>query len=467
MAENKVEFGADGIRGVYGRWPMEAPVLAAVGRAIAYFARSRLAAAEPSVVVGRDTRLHGADIEQSIVVGLLEQGVHVTRLGVMPTPGVAYLARSQRAEMGVVVSASHSPPEYNGIKLIGPQGLRLREDEEKLLEKLIAVFHSTPPHPPAEAGQCADGRHLVDLYVNDHTQQDWPGFGLPAERPLARLSAVLDCANGAAGAVAPRVFTALGAEAHPLHASLAEGAHINHSCGSEHARDHPEALAAELQRLDAHYAFAFDGDGDRLAVVDALGRVYDGCDLLYVLASAFAAAGRLEPRVVVTNELTNRGLGASLAAQGIAMRYVSKGDKNVEQALWENGYLLGGEEGGNIIVNDGRHTAADATYAALLVAATVLGQGRSLAELTAGLVKYPRRLQGFRLPFDATVAARLRDDLARCEARLGPGGRLEVWAATTEPGVTRLLAEGGPHTAPRLVDVVFEEAAAALRRAVG
>ncbi len=466
MAE-QVEFGADGIRGIHGQWPLQAPVLAAVGRAIAYFIRERLRVAEPSVVVGRDTRPHGADIEQSIVVGLLEQGVHVIRLGVTPTPGVAYLARAQRADMGVVISASHSPPEYNGVKLIGPQGLRLHRGEEMWLEKLIAVFHSTPPLPEGKQGDSSDGRHLVDRYVSDHTQQEWSAFGLPAKQPLHGLSVVLDCANGAAWDVAPRAFSALGAEVHLLHADLSAGAHINHGCGSEHARRHPETLAGELRRLDAHYAFAFDGDGDRLAVVDPDGRAYAGDELLYLLACAFAAAGRRGAHTVVTNRLANRGLESSLAAHNIAVRYVSKGDKHVEWELYERGYLLGGEEGGNIIINDGRHTAADATYTALLAAGIVLGRGAPLAELVAGLVRHPRRLESFRLRFDATVATRLRGDLARCEERLGPGGRVEVWSATTEPGRTRLLVEGGPRTGRDLLDGVFEEAAAALRRAVG
>lgn len=440
MKRSRVEFGADGIRGIAGRHPFIEAAIPAIGKAFALFARNY--GPQPTVIIGRDTRPSGRWIAHSLIDGLSTQGIHAIDLGVMTTPGVAYLLRRQQADMGLIVSASHSPAEYNGIKVLGPRGLRLDREAEMEVEALIARCLAAEPTPAPEPGQITDGNHLIKLYVYEHARLDC-GLLPPAATPFAGLSVLLDCADGAASVVAPRLFTRLGASVSVLNAAV-DGSGINHECGSEHARKAPAALADAALRQGASYAFAFDGDGDRLTVVDAQGRAYDGNDLLYALARVFAGRGRLTTRTVVTSRLANGGLEPALARHGIDVLFVNKGDRNIEQAMWSKGHFLGGEEGGNIILNDGLHTAADAVYTAMLVCAVLLADGLSLRELTAGLVKHPRVLRSFRLDFSRELFERMWPLLEQAHLALGADGRAEMWDASTELGKTRILVEGGP-----------------------
>ena len=431
----RVEFGTDGIRGVAGEWPLVSPIAVRIGQALGQFVCRR--SEHPSVVIGRDTRPSGVDLLPCLVAGLTGQGVNVTNLGVMTTPGVAFLARRLRADLGVAISASHSSFEYNGIKLVGPNGLRLQREEEIEIESLINEFSVRAVEYVTSLGQQADGQHLIELYIQNHVERC-------LAESLESLRVVLDCANGSASRVAPEVFRRLGAEVVVVHCAV-EGRSINYRCGSEYTREHPQDLVEVMQQHGAAYGFAFDGDGDRLIVVDSGGQVFDGNDLLFVLAMYFHSQGLFRGDAVVTTHISNRGLEESLSHAGIQTVYTSKGDKNLEAAMWEGDYLLGGETGGNIIINDGHHTAADAVYAALVLAGVLLqNQDVGLREMAASLWKRPQVTVSFEMSNKLTLGQReeLQAQISDVQAGLGENSRILFWESSTEPGVFRVMAEG-------------------------
>lgn len=456
----RVEFGADGIRGVANQWPLVPPVLVRIGSALGHYLLRRNR--RPQVVIGRDTRSSGEPILNYLIAGMTDAGVQTIDLGVITTPGVAFLVREQRVDLGVVVSASHNPYDHNGIKLIGPNGLRLQREEELEIEQLIrhALGNGTPPL--TNVGQASNGRHLLELYTQDHVrflQSYWKD-----STPLRSLKLVLDCANGAAATVAPGAFRMLGAEVVEVNGS-SSGENINHHCGSEYLRHHPQDLHALVCAERAQYGFAFDGDGDRLAVVDhETGHVYDGSSLLFIMASFFQARGELRASTVVTTQHTNRGVLEALKMMGIETVLVARGDRNIEAAIWGGDYLLGGEEGGNIIINDGRHTAADAVFTALTLSGAIVNRG-SLAAALTGLTLYPQ------LPKSITIGRQLALDERRhlqaaldsTRAALGFEGRVLWWQATTEPGVLRLLVEGSAAGPQSELEPVFQSLVNAVR----
>ena len=399
----------------------------------------------PVVIVGRDTRSSGWSLAAVLQAGMLREGIDVIDLGVMTTPGVAYLTRCQAVDLGVVVSASHNPPEYNGIKVVGPDGLRLQREDEIEIESLIDKCVSDSPAGGARAGEQIDGRHLLELYVQDHVQR------LQVES-LRSLRIVLDCAHGAAARVAPQVFRRLGAQVSVANHDSG-GKSINQGAGSEFVRQHPASLAQMVRRSDAVCGFAFDGDGDRLVVVDADGAVYDGDDILFALAGVFDRRGLLRGRTVVTSHAANRGLDSALAGLGINLVRAGKGDKAIEAAMWRGDYFLGGEQFGNIIINDGFHTSADAVLTALSLSAILLDGKPSFSEMVGPLLKRPQVVASVR--FDATRSLELPLTLQRqrslSEATLGDDCRIVTWNSSTEPGLFRAMVEGGADSL--LVDV--------------
>jgi phosphoglucosamine mutase len=447
----RVEFGADGIRGIVGEWPFIPSTMVSIGQALGHYVCERSESERPTVVIGRDTRPSGANLLHCLTAGLTGQCVDVIDLGVMTTPGVAFLTRRLGTNLGVIVSASHSPFEYNGIKLVQQNGLRLQREEEIEIEALIDSLSNKTVELDASPGQEIDGQNLIELYIQDHVAR------CQAES-LADLKVVLDCADGAASRVAPEAFRRLGAEVVAINTAM-EAKSINYRCGSEYVREHPQDLVEIMRRHNAAYGFAFDGDGDRLAVVDAEGRVYDGHDLLFVLATYFHAQGLLRGNAAVTNHLANRGLEDALRCAGIQTVYTGKGDKNLEAAMWGGDYLLGSEPGGNLIINDGHHTAADAVYAAIVLGeALVQNQGVSLKEMVAPLQKRPQRTISVRLPTMPTLEqrARFREEVQCRQAALGRDSRILFWDSSTEPGVFRVMVEGGPENALEKVSQTAE-----------
>jgi phosphoglucosamine mutase len=433
----RVEFGSDGIRGIVGEWPLISYIAVKIGQALGQFVCGR--SRHPSVVIGCDTRPSGAELLHNLSAGLTGRGVDVINLGVMTTPGVAFLARRLQSDLGVIVSASHSPYEYNGVKVVGSNGLRLQREEEIEVESLIEGYITGKAVEPAVTlGQQTDGQHLIELYVQDHVKS------CPA-KSLEGLKIILDCADGAASRVAPEAFRRLGAEVIAVNCAV-EGKSINYRCGSEYVREHPQDLVQVMQQHGAAYGFAFDGDGDRLVVVDTDGRVFDGNDLLFVLAMYFHSQGLLKGDVIVTTRLANRGLEEALMSHaGIQTVYTSKGDKNLEAAMWGGDYLLGGEIGGNIIINDGHHTAADAVYAALVLGgALVQNRDISLREMTAPLQKRPQVMVSFDVTTKLTLEQResLQEQVGDVQAEIGEDSRILFWESSTEPGVFRVMVEG-------------------------
>jgi len=390
------------------------------------------------VVIGRDTRPSGPALLGPLAGTLVARDVQVLDVGVLTTPGIAFLTRQRRADLGIIISASHNPPQYNGIKLVGGDGLRLQRGEEAELEALIDDCPRRPAAGARTPGQPPDGRHLTELYLEDLAAS------CPA-RSLERLRVVLDCANGAASAVAPQVFRNLRAEVFEMHVDP-RGDNINRHCGSEHVRRNPEDLTTALWQHGATLGFAFDGDGDRLVVVDSDGWVYDGEDLLFILATYYHERNLLRHNVVVTSELANRGLADALDRAGIRTEYAPKGDRNLEATLRQGDYLLGGEPGGNVIFNDGHHTAADAIHTALVLSSMlVTGSNLGLGQVANRLRKRPQALTSLRLPaaLSAQQKARLHEEFKPWEAKLGEDSRILAWDSTTEPGLLRVLVEGG------------------------
>lgn len=436
MLPSRVEFGADGIRGTMGEWPFSRDGMLRIGQALGQFVHTR--SEHPFVVIGRDTRPSGASLVRNLSACLTDQGVDVIGLGVMTTPGVAFITRRLQADLGVIVSASHNPLEYNGIKLVKQNGLRLQREEEIELESLINKPAAGNIKRMAASGQQTDGRHLIELYIQDHVER------CPA-KSLKGFTVVLDCANGAASRIAPEVFRRLGAQVIVINDDV-EGEGINDKCGSEHAREYPEDLASTMHQHEATYGFAFDGDGDRLVVVDSNGKIFDGIDFLFVLARYFHRKNLLRGNVVVTIHQANRGLEEALQADNIRVIPTNNGDRNLEAAMWGGGdYLLGGEPGGNIIMNDGHHTAADAVYAAIVLGGVLLlNQRVGLSEMVAPLQKRPQISLSLELPSTITLEQRamLQDQINRMKTELGEDSRILTWESTTEPGIIKVMIEG-------------------------
>ena len=454
----RIRFGADGLRSDGQDWPLTAQTGVIVGRALGRFAASLKPS--PEIVVGRDTRQSGVDLLHGLMSGLLDEGAVVTHVGILPTPGIAYLTRRIQAQLGVSVTASHNPHHYNGFKVFKERGLRLDENEERVIEDLLDEVQRDRGTNTAVAPPVRDGKHLVDLYIEDHV------YHCPVpSHSLAGLKLVVDCAHGATSTVAEAVFDQLGVEAVLIN-THALGRVINERCGSEHVRAHPENLQAEVEKYGAAYGFAFDGDGDRLVVVDRQGGVYSGLELLYALAVYYHGQNKLRHQTVVTTDITNRGLAQSLSRHGIHTLIArGQGDKVLEKAMWDGGFRLGGEPGGNIVINDGHHTAADALYTAVFLSGLLVTRpDDSLAGLTQRLTKYPQALASLRLkdlpPIqgDRSIRAQVEQSLAT----LGPDARIVgPRYATTEAGVCRVMVEGAPEHS---VDQVRAEAEAILHR---
>jgi phosphoglucosamine mutase len=432
----RIEFGTDGIRGIVGEWPWFKPIIMRIGQALGEYIRSRSNVA--CAVIGRDTRSSGADFLSDLCTGMLGQGVHVINLGIMTTPGVAFLTKRFQAELGVIVSASHSPLGYNGIKLVGMNGLRLQREEEIEIETLINGFIEDQPKFADFLGQETNGRHLGDVYIDDHVKR----CPLPS---LKGFKVVLDCAHGATGKVAPEIFRRLGSETIVINDTL-DGDNINYHSGSEFVRVYPDELMQKMQQSGANYGFAFDGDGDRLVVVDKNGRVFDGQDLLFILALHYKSLGLLKNNTIVTTRLANLGFEETLRRFDISVAYASKGDRNLEAAMWGGDFMLGGEIGGNLLINDGYHTAADAVYTALVLSSVIIqSQGVTLQEIVNQLSKHPQEIMSFAIEkkFSKEQLEEIEKNIENLRCQLGENSRILFWESATEHGVYRVLAEGG------------------------
>lgn len=419
-------FGTDGIRGATNAHPMTAAMAMKVGMAAgAHFMRGDH---RHRVVIGKDTRLSGYMLENAMVAGFTSVGMDVVLVGPMPTPAVAMLTQSMRADMGVMISASHNPYADNGIKLFGPDGYKLSDEDELAIEALI-----DGEVPLAASANIGRARRVEDARGR-YTHAAKSTF--PHELTLDGLKVVIDCANGAAYQVAPSALWELGAEVIAIGVTP-NGKNINDGVGSTA----PETLCETVVASGAQVGIALDGDADRLIVVDETGRVIDGDQLMALIAGGWARQGRLAGGGLVTTVMSNLGLERHLAAQGLGMVRTAVGDRYVLEKMRSSGYNVGGEQSGHIILSD-YATTGDGLVAALQVLAELVRAGAPASEVLHRFDPLPQILKNVRFkggkPLDD---ARVKHAIAGAEAELDGNGRLVIRASGTEP-VIRVMAEG-------------------------
>ena len=441
-------FGTDGIRGTTNVSTMTAAMAMKVGMAAgAHFVRGEH---KHRVVIGKDTRLSGYMLENAMVAGFTSVGMDVVLVGPMPTPAVAMLTQSMRADMGVMISASHNPYADNGIKLFGPDGYKLSDEDELAIEALI-----DGEVPLARAQNIGRARRVEDArgrYIHA-AKSTFPG-----DLTLDGLKVVVDCANGAAYQVAPSALWELGAEVIAIGVTP-NGKNINDGVGSTA----PETLCETVVASGAQIGIALDGDADRLIVVDETGRVIDGDQLMALIAGGWARQGRLAGGGLVTTVMSNIGLERHLAAQGLGMVRTAVGDRYVLEKMRSSGYNVGGEQSGHIILSD-YATTGDGLVAALQVMAELVRAGAPASEVLHRFDPLPQILKNVRFKGGKPLEeARVKDAIAAAEAELDGKGRLVIRASGTEP-VIRVMAEGDDRgqveaVVDRVCDAVREAAA--------
>ncbi len=416
-------FGTDGIRGRVGEGPMQADFVLRLGRA----AGRVLCPDGGTVIVGKDTRVSGYLFEAALEAGFASAGVDVLMLGPLPTPAIAHLTQAQRADAGVVISASHNPYEDNGLKFFSSDGAKLGDAVEAAIEaELERPFTTVAPERLGRASRLDDA---VGRYV------EFCKGSCDASVSLDGLHLVVDCAHGATYRVAPKVFTELGARVDAIGVTP-DGTNINRGVGSTE----PRALQDEVRARGADLGIAFDGDGDRVVMVGPDGTLFDGDDLLFVIATDRADRGGLRGPVVGT-VMSNLGLERAFAALGIAFERAAVGDRHVLARLQETGGNIGGESSGHLICLD-RTTTGDGIVAALQVLQAVVRTGRTLAELLAPVTKMPQHMINVRCPVRVDLEGDgIRKAVAGVEATLDGRGRVLLRASGTEP-VIRVMVEG-------------------------
>ncbi|MBA4343894.1 MAG: phosphoglucosamine mutase [Methylibium sp.] len=440
---SRMYFGTDGIRGTVGQAPITPDFMLRLGHAVGRVLRKEMA--RPSVLIGKDTRISGYMLESSLEAGFASAGVDVWLTGPLPTPGVAYLTRALRQQLGVVISASHNPFADNGIKFFSARGEKLPDAWELAVEQALQeapAWVDSANLGRARRLQDARGRY-IEFCKNS--------FG--SDLTLRGLKIVVDAANGAAYHVAPDVFHELGAEVIPVGCSP-DGFNINEGCGATA----PAALVKAVKEHGAHYGVALDGDADRLQLVDAQGRLYNGDELLYVMVADRLAQGQRVAGAVGTL-MTNMAVELALRARDVDFVRAKVGDRYVLEELAARGWQLGGEGSGHLLALD-KHTTGDGIVSALLVLQAVVRTGRSLAELMDGVDLFPQTLINVRLQpgQDWKSNARLAQAQADVTADLGKSGRVLIRASGTEP-LLRVMVEASDAglaqlCAQRLVEAV-------------
>ena len=434
-------FGTDGIRGETNIGAMTAAMAMKVGMAAgAYFLRGDH---RHRVLIGKDTRLSGYMLESALVAGFTSVGMDVVMVGPMPTPGVAMLTQSMRADIGVMISASHNPYADNGIKLFGPDGYKLSDEAEAAIEALIDS--DVPLAPSTSIGRARRIDDAQGRYINSAKAT------FPKDLRLDGMRIVIDCANGAAYRVAPSALWELGAEVVAIGVTP-DGTNINDGVGSTA----PQTLSETVVASGADIGIALDGDADRLIVVDEKGRVVDGDQLMATIAAGWARAGRLVGGGLVATVMSNLGLERHLAAQGLGLVRTAVGDRHVLEAMRARGYNVGGEQSGHIILAD-YGTTGDGLVAALQVLAEVRRAGAPASEVLHRFEPLPQLLKNVRFrggkPLDAD---KVKAVIAEAEVELSGKGRLVIRPSGTEP-VIRVMAEGDdPQQVERVVDRICD-----------
>lgn len=422
-------FGTDGVRGIANK-ELTGELAYKLGRAAAYyFSRDMKEKRKPVMLIGKDTRVSGDMLEAALVAGICSVGVDVIKLGIIPTPGVAYLASILEIDGAVMISASHNPVEDNGIKFFTGKGLKLSDEMEDEIEEIIFNKYDSIPSPISTAiGKAKDGSELLDKYIDYlHTTIDVDFSG---------LRIVLDCANGAAYRVAPEVLTSLGAEVIVTN-NQPDGERINLNCGSTH----PEIISEMVLEEKADLGVAHDGDADRVIMVDENGEILNGDKIMAICSLYMMQNNKLKKNTLVTTAYSNLGLHEIIKENGGKIVITENGDRYVLEEMMKNGYNLGGEQSGHIIFLDYNSTG-DGILTALQTIAIVKKSGKKISELANLMKNWPQRLSSVPVKEkNWQDNDRIQALVAKAEDRLGEEGRIFVRASGTEP-VIRVMLEG-------------------------
>lgn len=437
-------FGTDGIRGTVGQAPITPDFVLRLAHAVGRVLKQT--ENNPTVLIGKDTRISGYMLESALESGFNSAGVHVVLLGPLPTPGVAYLTRAQRASLGVVISASHNPFADNGIKFFSAQGSKLSDRWEQAVEAALdepPVWVDSASLGKTRRLDDAAGRYIEfckSTFANDLT--------------LKGLKIVVDAAHGAAYHIAPKVFHELGAEVIAIGCSP-DGLNINHEVGATH----PEALVRAVKANHADFGVALDGDADRLQIVDDRGRLYNGDELLYLMADDRLARDEVLPGVVGTL-MTNMAVEVALARRGVQFVRAKVGDRYVLEELEKHQWILGGEGSGHLLALD-KHTTGDGLVSALQVLQTCVRSGRTMADLLKEVSLFPQTLVNVRLRpgQDWQANTQMQEETEKVRAELGQSGRVLIRASGTEP-LVRVMVEAQDATqaqrcAQRIADTLL------------
>lgn len=465
-------FGTDGVRGVANK-ELTPELAFSLGRAAGHVLAGRLGKADGSglvrgraigserqcIMVGRDTRLSGTLLEAALAAGIASAGVDVLLVGVVTTPALAYLVRETGVTGGAMISASHNPAEYNGIKFFTPDGYKLPDEKENVIESLIRDADGIARPTGADIGRI-EGEFDERGLLRENLGRRYVDFVCGSSQVgLSGLRLVLDCANGAAFRLAPEVFRRLGAEVVVIN-NQPDGMNINAGCGSLH----PQGLQEAVVRFGADAGLAFDGDADRVIAVDETGAVVDGDRIMAIAARSLLRQGRLAGGTVVATVMSNLGLEKALAEMGVRLVRTKVGDRYVLEAMRDGGYVLGGEQSGHIIFLE-HTTTGDGILTGVQLMSIMKEEGLPLSRLAAVVRSYPQVLVNVRAPRLSAGAVeaneRVQAAVAEAEAALGRSGRILVRPSGTEP-IVRVMVEGEDldlvrHLADRVAGIIREE----------
>ena len=428
-------FGTDGIRGVANE-TLDCRLAYRVGQAAA-ISLTKKPGVKPSVVIGKDTRISSDMLEGALIAGLTASGCNVVRLGVIPTPGVAYLTVKLHADAGVVISASHNPFEHNGIKMFSGEGFKLSDALEEEIESLILREGELPVKTGAALGQVMDGAFTAEQYL-DHLAS--------TVGRLPRMRVLIDCANGAASATARKLFSRFALNADYIN-DTPNGVNINNHCGSTHI----EMLAEKVREGGYALGLAFDGDADRCLAVDENGGLIDGDQIMAICADTLTKQGKLTGSGFVATVMSNIGLHKYCAEHGLRLLCAAVGDRNVLEMMQREGMALGGEQSGHIIFLE-HMTTGDGQLAALQLLSILAQSGRRASELASAVTRYPQVLLNVRVGGNDEKKAIMESPLLgeairKAEAGLGGNGRVLVRASGTEPLIRVMVEAGSEQTA--------------------
>ncbi len=423
-------FGTDGIRGEANRYPLDGPTAFVVGQAITRFLKKD--DKRVRIIIGRDTRITGEMLEHALASGIMSMGGAPCPVGVLPTPGIAYMAGLLKADAGIVISASHNPYQDNGIKFFAGNGLKLTDSEEESIEDLILEGRLAEGAPLSSGvGQIEKIEQVMDRYVT------FIAGTIPEDISIKGMKIVLDTANGATAEAAPLLLSRLGARSEVIH-NHPDGMNINRNCGSQHTLD----LQKRVRESGAQLGIAFDGDGDRLIAVDEKGNEITGDQILFICAAALKEQGRLKNNLIVSSVMSNIGLTMACKRLGIERHASRVGDRRILQDMLRLGAVAGGEESGHIILLD-HHTTSDGMITALQVMAAMVRKGAPLSELASLMDVYPQKLINVPVngkPALSTVLP-VQDAIQSVEKKLGSEGRVLVRYSGTQ-NVCRVMVEG-------------------------